>query len=109
MDVIVARPLQALEVLQRGDAFVHLLELGCTQTFDAGLHGLDPALGEKLDLSLAKIALGLDEDIQVQVIRRKSSEQPVDIFQVDDVVDESEPSAVVARGKQVELFRHLFG
>ena len=98
-----------MEVLQGAHALFHLGELVLAQALDARLHGLDPAVGEGLDLPLAEVALGLDKHFQIKPLLRKLREQLVDVLHVDDVVHESEPRGVVAAGEDLEFFEDLRG
>ena len=96
LDVIVQGPFETLDILHRADALVHLMELSLAQTLNARLHALHATLRERLDLAFGKVALGLDEDVQVQPLRRARAEQVVDVFHVDNIIHQPEPSGVIA-------------
>ena len=95
--------------MERADAFIHFFELRGAQAFNARLHALHPALGEGLNLLLGQVGFGLHEHVQVIVTGGESTEQLVDVFQIDNVIDQPEARGVIATGEPVHFLGHLFG
>ena len=94
--VIIEAPFQAHEVLHRSDALVHRAQLRLTQAFQSRLHAFHPTGGKQAYLVLLQIALGFDEDIEIAAVFGKRAEEILDIFHVDDIVDETKARRVVA-------------
>ena len=91
------------------DALVHGLQLGQAQTFQPRLHALHATDRQRADLILVKIALRLDEDVEIAMVRRKFPEELVDVGHVNDVVDQSESGRVIAMGQVCHFLGDLVG
>ena len=107
-DPVIETPFEAHDVLDRSDALVHRPKLVLAQTFQPRLHALHPADRKRADLMPVEIALCFDEDIEIATVRRKFAEEVLDVFHVDDVVDQSKSRRVVAAGEVCHFPGDLF-
>ena len=109
VNMVIEAPFQALKILKGRYPFIHFLQLPGAQAFNARLHALHAALRKSLDLALAEVALRFDKHVQIQPLGRECPEQIVDIFQIDNIIDQSEPDGIIPARKIRHFTRHLIG
>ncbi len=79
-------PLQGLEVLEGGGAFVHTLEDGSDEGFDSQLGGCQARFDEGGDLMPGKVGLQLEGKRQAKVSLAEHGEQGGEVAVVEDIV-----------------------
>ena len=102
-DAELLAPFQELDVVQSGHALAHQLENRIAEAFDARLDAADTGGVQHPDLIALEIALGLVEQVEIELAPRQLGHQRLEVGEVEDVVHDLHVRPRVARRQR----RHL--
>jgi hypothetical protein len=72
------------------------------------LHTFDTASRQRSNLLFVKVALGLDENVKIAMIGGKLSKELVNVFHIDNVIDQPEPRRIIPVREVGHFTRDLF-